>query len=453
VFRIFCAGLLTAAAAMAASTAGPVSPTFNKDILPILQQNCQGCHRPGEVAPMSLLTYTDTRPWAKSIKSAVITQKMPPWFADPNYGHFVDDKRLSEPDKNKIAAWVDAGAPEGDLKDKPAPRVFPVGWNIKPDIVVEMPKPFEIPATGTVNYKYILVKTDFPRDMWISSAEMRPGNPTVLHHGKVWVRPPGSHWMENATPGVAYENETQLDVIGRNVSAEGNDILGKFNPGLGAQTFDVNGSAKFVPKGSDLIFEMHYTASGKPATDVSTLGLVLAKNAPTTRYYLAGAPVALNLVIPPGEPNAEIVGEVTVGADNVRLVYVQPHLHVRGKAYELRLIYPTGESQTVYKGKFDFNWQQGFTFDKPIVMPKGTRIVGISTFDNSPNNPFNPDPAKEVRWGPQNWDEMASSFIGLLFDVNTPQETVLRASGPSLLKAVPGRVGPTLAALSPGKTE
>ena len=424
------------------------APTFNKDVLPILQKNCQGCHRPGEVAPMSLVTYKDARPWAKSIKIAVVAQKMPPWFADPGYGHFADEKRLSDSDKNTIAAWVDAGAPEGDPKDKPAPRVFADGWNIKPDIVVEMPKPFELPAKGTINYKYILVKTDFPQDMWISAAEMRPGNPKVLHHGKVWVRPPGSRWMENAIPGDAYEAETQSGMMGRDISAEGNDILGKFNPGLGAQTFDVDGSAKFVPKGSDLVFEMHYTAAGEPTTDTSKVGLVLAKNAPTTRYYLAAAPAALNLVIPPGEPDAEIVGESTVTADNVRLAYVQPHLHLRGKAYELRLIYPTGESETVYKGKFDFNWQQGFTYAKPILMPKGTRIVGISTFDNSANNPFNPDPTQEVYWGPQNWDEMASSFIGLLFDVNTPAETVLKLSGPSLLRRIPGRVGPTLSVLA-----
>lgn len=439
--RLSCFGLVTAVAALGA-------PTFNRDVLPILQKNCQSCHRPGEVAPMSLMTYKDARPWAKAMKVAVVTQKMPPWFADPGYGHFRDDRRLSDADKSTIAAWVDAGAPEGDPKDRPAARVFQDGWNIKPDIVVEMPKPFELPAKGTINYKYILVKTDFPRDMWISAAEMRPGNPKVVHHGKVWVRPPGSHWMENAVPGEAYEQETQFEMIGRNVSAEGNDILGKFNPGLGPQNFDVGDSAKFVPKGSDLVFELHYTASGEPETDVSKLGLVVAKSAPKTRYFLAGAPVALNMVIPPGDPNAQIVGEVTVGADNVRLAYVQPHLHLRGKAYELRLIYPTGESETVYKGKFDFNWQQGFTYEKPIAMPKGTRIVGISTFDNSANNPFNPDPTQEVHWGPQNWDEMASSFIGLLFDVDTPQETVLRASGPSLLPRIPGRVGPTLSALT-----
>lgn len=446
---------LAYAALFAASlgTAAPntSTPTFNKDILPILQKNCQGCHRPGEVAPMSLLSYKDARPWAKAIKSAVVSQAMPPWFADPKYGHFSNERRLSQSDVATLTSWADNGAPEGDAKDAPAPLTFQNGWNIKPDIVVEMPKPFQLPASGTINYKYVLVKTNFPEDMWIDSAEMRAGNNKVLHHGKVWVRPPGSHWMEKAVPGEAYETETQKDIIGRNEAEEGNDILGKFNPGLGSQTFKVDGAAKFVPKGSDLVFELHYTAIGEPTEDASKLGLVLAKRTPTTRFFLSAGPTASNLVIPPQDSNAEVVSEVTVTADNVRLAYVQPHMHLRGKDFELRLIYPTGETETVFKGKFDFNWQLGYDYAKPIVMPKGTRIVGISHFDNSPNNKYNPDPKKEVRWGPQNWDEMSNAFIGLLFDVTTPADTVLRKSGPSLLKPVSGKAGPTLAALESPK--
>jgi len=441
-FRLF-AGFVMGMMAMAAPIPS-TAVTFNKDVLPILQKNCQECHRPGEVAPMSLLNYTDARPWAKAIKAAVVTQKMPPWFADPKYGHFSNDRRLTEAQINTLAAWADNGAMEGDQKDAPPPLVFQNGWSIKPDIVVEMPKPFELPANGTINYKYILVKTNFPKDMWIEAAEMRPGNPKVLHHGKVWVRPPGSHWMENATPGEAYENETQRDAIGRNHMEEGNDILGKFNPGLGAQRFDIDGAAKLVPKGSDLVFELHYTAMGQPATDQAKLGLVLAKTPPTSRYFLSAGPTALNLVIPPGDANAEVVSEATVGA-GIKLAYVQPHMHLRGKDYELRLVYPTGESETVFKGKFDFEWQLGYNFAKPIVLPRGTRIVGISHFDNSPNNKFNPDPAQEVRWGPQNWDEMSNAFIGLIFDSKIPVETVLRPSGPSLLPR--GKFGPTLAAL------
>jgi hypothetical protein len=366
---------------------------------------------------------------------------MPPWFADPKYGHFANDRRLSQADINTLASWADNGAPEGDAKDKPAPITFQNGWNIKPDIVVEMPKPFNLPAAGTINYQYIRVKGVFTKDLWVQAAEMRPGNPAVLHHGKVWVVPPGSKWMADAAYGEAYEGRE----TGRNEVADGNDILGKFNPGLGAQNFDQDGAAKFVPKGSDLVFELHYTATGKATTDVSKLGIVLAKNPPARRYFLSAGPSAGNLVIPPGDGNAEVVSEVTVGLDDAKLVYAQPHMHLRGKDFEIRAIYPTGETETLFKAKFDFNWQLGYDFAKPIPLPKGTRLIGISHFDNSPNNPYNPDPAKEVRWGPQNWDEMSNCFVGLTFGVNSDAEKLFRRSGVSLMPA--GRSGPTLAAL------
>jgi mono/diheme cytochrome c family protein len=436
--RIAFAAGLTGIAAWAASDA-PV--TFNKNVLPVLEKNCQSCHRPGEIAPMSLLTYTDARPWAKSIKAAVLTKKMPPWFADPAYGHFANDRTLSQADIDTLVAWADNGAPEGDAKDKPAPLTFQEGWQIKPDVVIEMPIAFQLPATGTINYQFIRVKGAFPEDVWVSAAEMRPSNPAVLHHGKAWVVPPGSRWMADATPGMPYEGRESSG----NNPADGNDILGKFNPGLGPQSFDVGGSAKFVPKGSDIIFELHYTAIGKATSDITKLGLVLAKQAPTSRYFLSSGPSASNLVIPAGDGNAEVVSEVTVGLDDAKLVYVQPHMHLRGKDMELRAIYPTGETQTLFKGVFDFNWQLGYDFAKPIPLPKGTRLIAISHFDNSANNKFNPDPTREIRWGLQNWDEMSNAFVGLIFDAKDDATKLFHRSGPSLLPAT--GAGPTLAAL------
>jgi hypothetical protein len=434
-------GSLLGAGTLAASDA----PTFYKDVLPVLQANCQSCHRPGEVAPMSLLTYESSRPWAKAIKAAIVKKQMPPWFADPNYGHFANERRLSDRDIQTISSWVDAGAPAGDAKDAPAPLAFESGWNIKPDIIVEMPKPFDVPAQGTVNYKYILVKTDFKEDMWVVAAEMRPGDPTVLHHGKVWVRPPGSNWMATARPGEAYEAESHRSIIGANSTEEGNDILGKFNPGLGAQRFDMEGAAKFVPKGSDLVYEMHYTTTGKPTSDVSKLGLVLAKHAPEQRYYVHAGPTALNLVIPPGDGKAEVVSEITLGAD-AKLVYAQPHMHLRGKDFELRVVYPNQETRTVLKGDWNFEWQMGYQYAEPIVLSKGAKLQLISHFDNSVGNRSNPDPTKKIVWGPQNWDEMSNCFIGVLFDVNTPPEKVFFRSGPSLLPR--GDFGPTVTALN-----
>ena len=439
-------GVLLGVAAMAApmrATAEESSGgvTFNKDVLPILQKNCQSCHRPGEIAPMSFLTYKDARPWARAMKTAVAARQMPPWFADPAYGHFANDKRLSDAAINTIAAWADSGAPEGDEKDKPAPAVFHEGWSLKPDMIIEFPNDVPLPATGTINYKSILVKANFTEDMWVVAADLRPGNAQAVHHMRAIVRPPGSEWMKTAVPGVAYEAG---DVeIGR--QGEGTDLLGKFNPGLGAQDFSMFDSAKFVPKGSDIVFSMHYTAIGKETTDRSKLGLVFAKQPPRLRYFTHDGPTAGNLAIPAGDSRAEVVSEMTATADT-QLVYLQPHMHLRGSDYEVRLVYPTGKSETIFKAKWDFNWQLGFDLEKPIPIPKGTRIVGIAHFDNSPGNKFNPDPTKLVVWGPQNWEEMQNCFMSFLIDptLKNPR-TLFRPSGPSLLKRAES--GPTLAAL------
>jgi hypothetical protein len=419
------------------------TPTFDKDVLPILQKRCQECHRPGELAPMSLLTYTDARPWVKAMKTAVLTQKMPPWFADPNYGHFANDRTLSKAEIDTLVAWADGGAPEGNPKDAPPPRAFQDGWNIKPDMIIEMPADFHVPAKGTINYQNILVKAHFDQDTWVVAAEMRAGNPKVVHHMRANVRPPGSPWMKDAVPGQAYEEGSEAMAGAK----EGADLLGKYNPGLGAQTFDVGDSAKLIPKGSDIVFNIHYTAVGTPQTDRSKVGLVFAKHPPKQRYWTSpGTPAAFNLAIPAGDSNAEVVSEVTVGVSGAKLVYIQPHMHLRGKDYELRLLYPTGETETIFKGKWNFDWQVGYQLAKPILLPKGTRIRAIAHYDNSANNKYNPDPNKTIWWGDQNWDEMQSGFLGLVFDVNTDADKVLIPSGPSLLPR--GTFGPTLATLT-----
>jgi hypothetical protein len=444
--RVALAGLIVGIAAIAASSRTvaqetTAAVTFNKDVLPILQKNCQTCHRPGEVAPMSLLTYKEARPWAKSIKTAVVTRHMPPWFADPAYGHFANNKRLSDADIKTLVAWADNGTLEGMAKDAPAPRVFHEGWNLKPDMIIEMPKDVPLPATGTINYKSILVKANFTEDRWVVAAELRPGNNAVVHHMRAIVRPPNSTWMLNAVPGVAYEAGDPE--IGR--QAADSDLLGKFNPGLGAQDFSEYESAKFVPKGSDIVFSMHYTAIGKETTDRSRLGLVFAKVPPKARYFVSDGPTGSNLAIPAGAENAEVVSEMTAQEDT-KLVYLQPHMHLRGKDYEVRLMFPNGKTETIFKAKWDFNWQLGYDLEKPIDIPKGTRIVGIAHYDNSANNKFNPDPAKLIIWGNQNWDEMQNCFMGFLVDPKLPNpKTLFKASGVSLLPR--GSSGPTLAAL------
>jgi hypothetical protein len=431
------AAILLGATASVCSAASVPNVTFNKDVLPVLQKRCQECHRPGEIAPMSFMSYEAARPWAKAMKAAVLTKKMPPWFAEQGTLPLAHDRTLSEAEVQTIVAWADSGAPEGDAKDKPAPRQFVDGWNIKPDLIVEMPLDFQIPATGAVDYQYIRVKGNFPEDTWISAAEMRPSNRQVVHHGEVWAVPPGSKWMANAQYGVAYAMQEMPKQ-----NSDNTDIIGKFNPGVAAQNFVIGDSAKLVPKGSDLVFEIHYTTNGKPTTDRTKIGMTFAHGEHTTRYFTSYGPTASNLKIPAGDGNAEVVGEFTTQVD-MKLVYAQPHMHVRGKDYELRAIYPTGEMQTLLKAKWDFNWQLGFDFAEPVVLPKGTRLIGISHFDNSPNNPFNPDPKKEVVWGLQNWEEMSNCFIGLVFDNKVDPKKIAKRSGPSLLPV--GPPGPTMA--------
>ena len=436
--------VLLGALAVPASAAADV--TFNTDVLPILQKHCQMCHRPGEVAPMSLLTFADARPWARAIKAAVLLQKMPPWQVEPQYDHkFSNAARLTPAEREILAAWADSGAAEGDAKDTPAPVTFVDGWNLTPDLIVEMPTEFHVQATGTIEYQYMLVKANFSEDTWVRAAEMRPGNSKVVHHGEVWVLPPGSKWMADAVPGVAYPQSQRPKIGEDNI-----DILGKFNPGLGVQTFDFGDSAKFVPKGSDLVFEIHYTAVGTPQIDRTKVGIVFADGPHTTRYFTSYGPTASNLVIPAGDSNAEVVSEVTATTD-MKLVYAQPHMHLRGKDYEMRAIFPNGDSQTLFKSKWDFNWQLGYVFTQPIDLPKGTRLIGISHFDNSAANRFNPDPSKEIRWGLQNWDEMSNCFIGLVFDATVDPKKIFVRSGPSLLPV--GPPGPTLATLKENSTK
>jgi hypothetical protein len=423
------------------------APTFNKDVLPILERQCQECHRPGEVAPMSFMTYKETRPWAKAIKSAILTQKMPPWFMD--VGHFRNERRLTPGEIAVITAWADNGAPEGDPKDMPAPVQFSSGWSIgKPDMVVEFPADVQIPATGIVDQSNLLVKVNFPRDVWVKAAEVRPGNPKIVHHMKAWIRPPGSPWMQDAPEGVLFKpgwvrfTEAASASGGRGpVPAESTagprgaqEILAKYNPGLNAQEFTVGGAAKFIAAGSDIVFECHYTTTGKPETDRSRVGIVFASAPPVERFVTITGVENHTFVIPAHASNFEVKAEATLGADT-KLAWVQPHMHLRARDYELRAYYPTGESEILMKGKFDFNWQLGYDFEKPVVLPKGTRLETIAHFDNSENNPYNPNPNIDVPYGPQTTDEMAVSFMGFIIDVNAdPAKLFPRRGRPQIVE-------------------
>ncbi len=426
----------TAAGAQGAAT----EVTFYKDVVGILEDNCLACHRPGEMAPMSFATYEETRPWARSIREAVINREMPPWFAEAGHRPFLNDRTLDDGELRTLVRWVENGAPAGDPADAPEPREWVDGWNLQPDMIVEMPIDFPVPAEGTINYQNVKVKVDFPEDVWVVAAEMRAGNPEVVHHMRANVIPPDSEFMKDAEYGVAYENgDPRLGPRDPRV-----DLLGKYNPGLGPQDFAAFESAKLVPAGSDIVFNLHYTASGNATTDRSKVGLVFATEPPKKRYYVDEGPTAFNLAIPPGDRNAQVVSELTT-TQPMELLYLQPHMHLRGKDMEYQLHYPDGTSETIFKGVWNFDWQLGYDLEKPIDIPVGTRMVVIAHYDNSANNPYNPDPAELVVWGPQNWHEMQNCFIGVLIDPDIDPTSIFEPSGPSLLPR--GVSGPTLASL------
>jgi hypothetical protein len=442
-----------------AAAAGPddKEASFNRDVLPVLQKNCQSCHRPGEVAPMSFMTYQEIRPWAKAIKAAVLSKKMPPWFADPKYGHFQNDRRLSDTEVSALVGWADNGAPEGDAKDKPAPVQFMEGWNIKPDAVFTMPNAFEVPASGILEYQYVVVPTHFDKDMWVTAAEVRPGNRTVMHHVIIYVRLPGSTYLKDAQPGIPFvpvlwERDANGAAVRRippptapptaQAAAQpanpaqarvdpmgGVELLTAYAPGLQEQRFDlpVADAAKFVPAGSDLVFQLHYTTSGKAATDQTKVGLKFAASPPKYRYLTSNA-TQRSFEIPPNDPNYESHSAVIVNSP-AQLVWLMPHMHLRGKDFLFQAIYPTGETETLLSvPKYNFNWQLGYAEARPVPLPKGTRIECTAHHDNSANNPANPNPNISVRWGDQSWEEMMMGFFSVVVDASVkPQDVIVRA--------------------------
>jgi hypothetical protein len=394
-------------------------PTFTKDVAPIFQARCQGCHRPGEAAPFPLLTYEQARPWAKAIKIAVVQRKMPPWFADPHYGKFLNDSSLAQNEIDTLAAWVNAGAPKGDPKDLPAPRQFVDGWAIpKPDAIIELPAEYPIPAAGTIEYQHILIPAPFATDKWVQFAEARPGDRTRVHHIIAFIREPGSDWLKEAKPGIPFVPEKVKANDKKDTSQLPSDFLVGYAPGQPPEMFQP-GQAKLIRAGSDIILQVHYTTNGKPGVDRSRIGLVFAKEPPLKRVFTVSATNG-TFKIPAGDPNYKVDAEFEMGTA-VTLYGLHPHIHGRGKDFEYRVKFPSGETRTLLSvPHYRATWQLWYDLTEPIVLPKGTKIECTAHFDNSPNNPDNPDPAKDVVWGDQTWDEMMVGFLNLVFDARIP---------------------------------
>lgn len=395
------------------------SPTFSGSVAPLLQSRCQICHRPGEAAPFPLLTYQQARPWAKAIKEAVLTRKMPPWFASPNYGAFANDCSLKQSEIDTLVRWVDAGAPEGNPKDMPPPRQFADGWTIpQPDAVIELPTPFEVPAKGVIEYQHILIPAPFQTDKWVQFAEARPTDRAHVHHIIAFIREPGSRWLKDAKPGIPFVPDKEQEDKNTDTSELPSDFLVGYAPGQPPERF-APGQAKLIRAGSDIIFQVHYTTDGKPVKDRSRIGLVFAKEPPPKRVFTLSATNG-KFKIPAGAPNHRVDAEFELGSA-VTLYGLHPHMHGRGKDFEYRVQFPDGERRTLLQvPNYRATWQLWYELRDPIALPKGTKIECTAHFDNSPNNALNPDPSKDVTWGDQSWDEMMVGFFNVVFDAKMP---------------------------------
>ena len=374
-----------------ALASGRAETTFYKDVLPILQSRCLECHRAGEIGPMPLGTYQQVRPWARAIKEAVLSRRMPPWFADPHFGKFSNDLSMDQKEIGTIALWVDGGAREGSRAGASKARELVDGWRIaKPDAVFELPQVVEVPSSGTIDYMYFSVPTGFTEDRWVESVEVRPTNRAVVHHAIVYAQ---SHdgW-------------------------QGGYFLGHYAPGAIPQRWKP-GQARLIKAGSNLIFQLHYTANGKPALDRTQIGLVFAKQ-PVEQQIIGLQAINHWFEIPPGNPNYQVEA-ASMLPESASLVGLRPHMHLRGKSFEFRAVYPDGHSEILLRvPKYDFNWQPYYYLATPLQLPKGTRIECTAHFDNSPNNAFNPNPRAAVRWGDQSWEEMMIGWFDLAMPVH-----------------------------------
>ena len=395
-------------------------PTFSNDVAPILYRNCATCHRPGEIAPMSLLTYADARPWAKSIRDEVAEGTMPPWHADPKHGKFANDRSLSADEKDVIARWANGGAPEGDPKTLPKLPTFVEGWQLgQPDAVFQLPVEYKVPADGFVEYEYFEIPTNFTEDKWMQAMEVRPGNRAVVHHVIVFVRPPKperrpSGFRAAQGMGVPPGQSGGEEEGEGSQRARGQSLfpppkmrgvaVGGFAPGTNTLSFD-GGSAMLLRAGSTMVVQMHYTTNGKEQTDRTKIGMFFAKEAPKVEMRL-GTLINGRIDIPPGASDYSLAAEMTTTAD-VTLRQMLPHTHLRGKSWEYTVTYPDGRSEVVLSvPKYDFNWQTDYVFAEPLKLPKGTKIRAVAHYDNSTANKANPDPKVNVKWGDQTWEEM-----------------------------------------------
>ena len=382
--------------------------TFAKDIAPILNNRCVECHRDGEIAPFSLTDYDEVVGWAEMIAEVVEDQRMPPWHANPKFGHFSNDRHMSEAEKNLIFQWVNAGAPKGDTAIPKNSNKYYSGWTIgqEPDWIVDItPNPVTVPAEGEVRYKYFTVDPKFKEDVWFTAAQLMPGNRAVVHHILVTALSPG----------------------GARSGGEAGGFLVGYVPGQVALPYPA-GMAKRIPAGSLLRFQMHYTPIGSEQEDLSQLGLVFAKDEKITHEILTTSASQRRLDILPNARNHKVEADSRISqAEKSLLLGFMPHMHVRGKSFRYEQVLANKQRSTLLDiPAYDFNWQTSYRLTEPLEIPQGSRIHATAHFDNSKWNLNNPDPSKTVHWGDQTWEEMMIGY----FDVAIPRDKSAEKSKP-----------------------
>jgi mono/diheme cytochrome c family protein len=412
--------------------------TFNKDVAPIFFKSCAECHRPGESAPFSVLSYKDVRPWAKSIREKVVNREMPPWHADPHVGEWANDRRLKQQEIDAITAWIDSGAKEGDARDLPATPQFAEGWTIgKPDVVIEMPEEFTLGASGPDEYQYFDAPTNFTEDKYVQMAEARPGNRRVVHHVIAFVVRPGS---PNMTKIPKEQRDKMLEMSLKtspfyrdgylirlkpdqpvyndanefppNVRGDANigDFLTGYAPGSIPSVWNP-GVAKKIPAGATIRFQIHYSkVAGSEQKDRSKIGLIFSKQ-PPEKTIKSRAASNIYFQIPPGAEHHKVTAFWKPSVD-ITIHSLSPHMHYRGSAMEYKVAYPDGRSETLLNvPKYSFNWQMTYNPKRLLHIPAGSKIEVTAYFDNSAKNKLNPDPTKPVRHGEPTYDEMMMGFM------------------------------------------
>ena len=405
------------------SKAADCDITFNREIAPIIFSNCLTCHRDGEVAPFSLSNYEQVAKRARQIAEVVSSHIMPPWKPAPGYGHFVGERRLSDGQIAMLTEWADARAPQGVSEDLPPLPQFPTGWQLgKPDLIIRMPRPFGLYAEGIDVTQHFVVPLGLREDRMISAVEVHPGNPKIVHHAHIFMDTSGqARLLDTADPGEGY---TRFGGHGLTSPT----YLGGWNPGATPHFFPA-GTGRLMPKGGDVVFQIHYHPSGKPELDQTEIGVYFAL--PSARQVITDLVVgSVDLMIPAGNANAQFTAEYTLPT-NVTLMEIRPHMHLLGKSYQVRALLPTGsEVPLINIDEWDFNWQDSYVFAQAIPLPAGSKIQVLVTYDNSEENSNNPNtPPRTVFFGEESTDEMSNCAIRVTTDTMNELRTLMSDNG------------------------